>query len=318
VREWIAGSGGDVDLGSSWAYSDSFYDLPLLSAVANPVAVNPDLRLQAMAALRRWPVLHFDAPPNVPKLLGIEAQDVLLPFARPEIFPYARFDIDGTDQIPEAGGAIVCGNHRSYFDPMAVAVTVGKAHRPIRFLGKKEVFDAPVVGQVAKALGGIRVDRGTGSDEPLVEAANALEGGELVAIMPQGTIPRGYAFFKPTLKGRWGAARLAAMTGAPIVPLGIWGTEQVWPRNTRVPNLFNLTHPPTVRTRVGAPFRVEGKDVQADTEQIMAAIVELLPPEAREKHDPTPEELARTFPAGATPPDEDGEDGGAGDDEDDR
>ncbi|OWY59165.1 phospholipid biosynthesis protein, partial [cyanobacterium TDX16] len=184
------------DLDASWAYSDSFYDIPLLSAVANPVAVNPDLRLQAVATFRRWPTLNLDAPPGVPKVLGIEPQQVLLPLARPEIFPYARFDIEGHENIPAKGPAIVCGNHRSYFDPLAVAVAVGKAHRPIRFLGKKEVFDAPVVGQIAKALGGIRVDRGTGSDEPLEEAARILSGGELVAIMPQGTIPRGYAFFK--------------------------------------------------------------------------------------------------------------------------
>ena len=105
----------------------------------------------------------------------------------------------------------------------------------MRFLGKKEVFDAPVVGQLARALGGIRVDRGTGSDEPLAEAAAALAGGELVAIMPQGTIPRGRAFFEPELKGRWGAARLAAMTKAPVIPIGLWGTEKVWPRSERMP-----------------------------------------------------------------------------------
>ena len=80
----------------------------------------------------------------------------------------------------------------------------------MRFLGKKEVFDAPIVGDLATAMGGIRVDRGTGSDEPLQAAADALAAGELVAIMPQGTIPRGPAFFDPELKGRWGAARLAA------------------------------------------------------------------------------------------------------------
>ena len=63
-------------------------------------------------------------------------------------------------------------------------------------------------------MGGIRVDRGTGSDEPLKEAAAALAGGQLVALMPQGTIPRGPAFFDPVLKGRWGAARLAAHVAA--------------------------------------------------------------------------------------------------------
>ena len=125
----------------------------------------------------------------------------------------------------------------------------------MRFLGKKEVFDAPIVGQVAKAMGGIRVERGTGSDEPLAEAAAALEAGELVAMMPEGTIPRGPAFFDPVLKGRWGAARLAAMTEAPVIPVGLWGTEKVWPRSERLPNLLTLANPPKIAIRVGEPGR---------------------------------------------------------------
>ena len=88
----------------------------------------------------------------------------------------------------------------------------------MRFLGKKEVFDAPVVGQLAKAIGGIRVDRGTGSDEPLKAAVAALEAGELVAIMPQGTIPRGQAFFDPVLKGAGARRGSRDMTRVPVDP----------------------------------------------------------------------------------------------------
>ena len=169
----------------------------------------------------------------------------------------------------------------------------------MRFLGKKEVFDAPVVGQLAKAMGGIRVDRGTGSDEPLAEAAAALVGGEVVSLMPQGTIPRGPAFFDPVLKGRWGAARLAQMTGAPIIPVGMWGTERVWPRSEQLPNLLALRNPPTVRVRVGqAVAGLTGEDLDADTEKIMAAIVDLLPPEAKVRHEPTEDQLRRTYPKG--------------------
>ena len=147
-------------------------------------------------------------------------------------------------------------NHRSYFDTAAVGLTVMKRGRPIRFLGKKEVFDAPVVGPLARAMGGIRVERGSGSDEPLRAAAEALEAGELVALMPQGTIPRGELFFDPMLKGRPGAARLAAMTKAPVIPIGLWGTEKVWPRRARLPNVTNLTSPPDrahPRRRAGGP-----------------------------------------------------------------
>lgn len=298
VKAWARAKG--IDVRESWAYSDSFYDLPLLTAAGHATAVNPDVRLAIVAAARRWPVLHLDVPPGVPKLAGVEPQQVLLPLVRSELIPYARFDVDGVEHIPAEGAAIICGNHRSYFDPMTVALTIAKRGRPVRFLGKKEVFDAPVVGQVARAMGGIRVDRGTGSDEPLKAAAQALEAGEMVALMPQGTIPRGKAFFEPELKARWGAAKLAQLSGAPVIPVGLWGTEKVWPRSARLPNVLNLTDPPTIRVRVGEPVELGHEDLDADTKAIMAAIVDLLPPEARERRTPTPEELRLTFPPGYT------------------
>jgi putative phosphoserine phosphatase/1-acylglycerol-3-phosphate O-acyltransferase len=123
--------------------------------------------------------------------------------------------------------------------------------------------------------------------------------GEIVAMMPQGTIPRGPAFFDPVLKGRWGAARLAAMTGAPVIPVGLWGTEKVWPRSERLPNLLALAHPPTVTIKVGPPVQgLRGESPDADTKKMMTAITKLLPAEARKKRTPTPEELARTYPGG--------------------
>jgi putative phosphoserine phosphatase/1-acylglycerol-3-phosphate O-acyltransferase len=298
VRRWADEHG--VALGESWFYSDSVYDAPLLSAVGHAVVVNPDPRLVMLAISRRWPIVHLDVPPGVPKVpvLGLEPQQIALAFSRPEFIPYARFDIAGTEHIPRSGPAILCGNHRSYFDPVAVGFTLARAHRTARFLGKKEVFDAPLIGQMARAFGGIRVDRGTGSDEPLQEAAEALEAGQLVAIMPQGTIPRGPAFFDPVLQGRWGAARLARMTHAPVIPLGLWGTERVWPRSARLPDVKAVLHPPMVRVRVGPAVSLELDDAEEDTQRIMAAISALLPAEARLHRQPTPEELARTYPPG--------------------
>ncbi|HEV3227303.1 MAG TPA: HAD-IB family hydrolase [Acidimicrobiales bacterium] len=305
VQEWAREH--DVSMSDSYAYSDSWYDAPLLSAVGHPHAVNPDPRLMLRAALQRWPILHLDVPGGIPKLLGIEPQQVLLASAHPLLVPYARFDIDGTDHIPETGAAILVGNHRSYFDPMAMGLALARRGRPVRFLGKKEVFDAPVVGTIAKAFGGIRVDRGTGSDEPLRAAADALRGGQLVAMMPQGTIPRGEAFFDPVLKGRWGAARLAQMTGASVIPVGMWGTERVWPRSSRLPNVLNVTNPPLITIRVGAPVATAGKSLDADTKRIMKSIADLLPPEAHVKRTPTPQELALTYPSGKIPTDADHE-----------
>jgi len=217
------------------------------------------------------------------------------------VMPYVRFDIDGVANVPADGPAIIVFNHRSYFDGGAAAMAIGRSGRTSRFLGKKEVFDAPVLGQVASAMGGIRVERASGSGEPLLAAAEALAAGELVAIAPQGTIPRGPAFFDPVLKGRWGAARLHQLTGAPVIPVGMWGTEKVWPRSSRIPNVLNVTNPPTVRIRIGAAVKgLKGKSLDADTKRIMKALVAELPADAHKKHTPTDEELMATYPPGYT------------------
>ena len=298
VRELCDAEGYDLE--QSHAYSDSYYDIPLLSMVGHPHAVNPDPRLAAIATVRRWPSLWFDVPPGVPKMAGFEPQTALFKLVRPEMFPYARFRIYGTKHIPTTGPAIIVANHRSYFDPVAIGLMLAKVGRPVRFLGKKEVFDAPVVGDLARAMGGIRVDRGTGSDAPINAAQDALAAGDLVAIMPQGTIPRGEAFFDPDLKGRWGAMKLAHEMGVPVIPVGLWGTEKVWPRSSRVPNMANVFDAPTVTVRVGRPVELGGVDVDLDTQAMMAAIVRLLPPEAQQRHEPTAEELALTMPAGSS------------------
>jgi putative phosphoserine phosphatase/1-acylglycerol-3-phosphate O-acyltransferase len=298
VRAWAESH--DVDLAESYAYSDSFFDTPLLNAVGTPIVVNPDPRMVLVAATRRWPILNLDVSPGVVKIpiVGIELQKLALQFSRPELMPFVRFDIDGIANIPKPGAGILAANHRSYFDPAALSVLIAKSGRTVRFLGKKEVFDVPVVGAVATALGGIRVDRASGSDEPLEAAADALAGGELVAIMPQGTIPRGPAFFEPELKARWGAARLAQRTRAPVIPVGLWGTEKVWPRSSRLPNVLSLTAPPVVRIRVGSPVELKYRSLDADTKRIMEAIVALLPDEARQAGEPTDEQLAATYPPG--------------------
>ena len=161
--------------------------------------------------------------------------------------------------------------------------------RPLRFLGKKEVFDAPVIGPVARAMGGIRVERGTGSDEPLAPGGPGPRGRRAGGPDAQGRSP-GPGFFEPALQGRSGPARLAAMSGAPIVPVGLWGTEQVWPRNSRVPRLWDVASPPLVSVTVGAPVHGPGDDLDADTDPIM-----------RPDHRPAP---ARGPRAPATPTDD--------------
>lgn len=275
VQAWA--DAHDVELAGSWAYSDSWFDLPLLRGVGHPIAVNPDLRLRLWATAQRWPVQFFDVPPGVPKVLRIEPQQALMPFFRPELTCFARVEVEGTEGLPGAGPAIVCANHRSYFDPFAIGFAAARRGRPVRFLAKREVFDAPVVGDVARAMGAIRVDRRGGGDEAVAEAQAALAAGELVVILPEGTIPRGEAAADPVLRGRWGAARLAAATGAPVIPIGLAGTEHVWPRSSPVPRVWDVVRPPAVRVRVGEPVALGLDDPAADTERIMASISALIP-----------------------------------------
>jgi putative phosphoserine phosphatase/1-acylglycerol-3-phosphate O-acyltransferase len=294
VKRWAKAH--DIDMKESYAYSDSIYDLPLLTSVGHPYAVNPDPRLLLAATIARWPVLHLDVPPGVPKILGVEPMEAMRRLANPAALPFARFAFAGERSIPRTGPALVVANHRSYFDPLVLGLLLAKAGRTVRFLGKKEVFDAPIIGTLARSMGQIRVDRGTGSDRPLKEAARALDAGEVVCILPQGTIPRGRAFFDPVLIGRPGAARLAAMTGAPVVPVGLWGTEQVWPRSSKVPHVWNLTDPPRVEATVGQPFSIEaGGDERESTATIMDAITALIP-KAESFSQPTEHQISLATP----------------------
>ena len=287
-----------IDLNESWFYTDSRADIGLLEAVGHPVAVNPDPQLAARAIVERWPIRYLDKPDGVLKFAGRELQDWLRPFSQPALDRFADVRIDGVEHVPATGAAIIVFNHRSYYDPTVMSYVIAKSGRSARFLGKKEVFDVPLVGRVGRLLGGIRVDRGTGSDEPLEHAVEALRGGDVVALAPQGTIPRGPAFFDPELKARWGAARLAIATGAPVVPVGLWGTEHVWPRSQRLPSVALPGARPVVTASVGAPFHLDSDDPDRATKQIMARIVDQLPPEARIRRDPSPEELRRTYPPG--------------------
>lgn len=298
-----------ADAGSAWlrsarvspsaahAYADNFLAGPLLASVGQATAVDPDVRLTALARTRGWPIRHLDVPEGVVKLAGRELQEWLRPFAGVETVLNGRIRMGGLEHVPGRGGAILAFNHRSYFDAAVAGVVAARAGRAVRGLGKKEVLDAPVLGLLARAAGTIRVDRGTGSHEALEAAALALRAGEVVMIAPQGTIPRGPAFFEPELKGRWGAARLAAMTRAPVIPMGLWGTEQVWPRNARLPRIDPLRRP-RVTVRIGPPMELTYDDLDTDTKRIMAAIIDLLPPEAHERRTPTEEELRRTYPPG--------------------
>ena len=88
------------------------------------------------------------------------------------------------------------------------------------------------------------------------------------------------------------------MTKAPVIPIGLWGTEKVWPRSSRLPNVLNVTDPPRCASASAPPVELKHRSLDADTKRIMKAISALLPPEARRHRTPTADELAATYPPG--------------------
>jgi putative phosphoserine phosphatase/1-acylglycerol-3-phosphate O-acyltransferase len=301
VKEFAEREG--IDLADSFAYSDSYFDRHLLEMVGYPRPVNPDPLFRAYAVRKGWPVLEFSNLAGIPKM-ALEPYDLLRPMAHPLLSP-VQMIVEGVQLIPRKGPVIIAANHRSYLDPVILAFAASRQGRKLRYLGKKEVFDAPVLGQFAKLLGQIRVDRGSGDGTALQQAIEALNAGEAIGIFPQGTIPRGEAFFDPDLHGKSGVARLAVATDAPVVPVAMWDNEKIWPRSSRLPNVMEMVTRRPVHVKVGEPMQLKlpaGADESVAyrelTQQVMDAISALLPDEVRNPKRPTAEQIEA-----ATPPD---------------
>ena len=132
--------------------------------------------------------------------------------------------------------AILVGNHRSYFD-IAGDDPDDAPHQPHRPHPRqaRAVRRARRRARSRRRSAASRSTAAAAGAESFEHAAVALEGGELVCLLPQGTIPRGEKFFDPVLKGRTGAARLAAMTGAPVIPFGVWGPSTCGRARNRCP-----------------------------------------------------------------------------------
>ena len=295
VREWADDHG--IDLDDCHACSDSIFDVPLLSSVGTPHAVNPDPSLLVVASARRWSVEYWDRPPGVPSVVGLEPYHMLRPFVRSLSFPYARFDIAGIENVPARGPVLLASNHRSYFDVAALALVARAIGRPVRFLGKKEIFDAPVVGWIARAIGGIPVDRGSGSGQPLREAEAALKAGEVVIVLPQGTIPRGYDFFDPHIarQDRHGApGRVDGGARRPRRALGHRRRVAAFGPHAGL----HLGAAPPQDHGAGGQARAVVADGRACGHRgdHGRPSPRCCPPASRERHEPTPEELARTKP----------------------
>lgn len=150
----------------------------------------------------------------------------------PAVKALMRLDFQGQENVPPTGGCIVAVNHISYADPFVVALYVHEAGRRPRFLAKSSLFKVPFVKQVLSGARQIPVFRNTANAADALRFAEAaVERGECVLIYPEGTVTRDPSSWPMT--PRTGVARLALTTGAPVVPVGNWGAQAVWPYRRR-------------------------------------------------------------------------------------
>jgi 1-acyl-sn-glycerol-3-phosphate acyltransferase len=181
--------------------------------------------------------------------------------------------VAGLRNVPATGGAILAPNHMSVLDPFVVAWGAARRGRATRFMTLTELAAQPFRGWGMRRLGMIPIRRGLGDWEAIEHTAETVRHGALAGIFPEGRMGDG----PDLLPGNKGAARIALSAGAPIVPVGIWGTQHRWPRVG-----FKRSGP--LRTRIGLvygpPIPPDGDprsraDVRALTDRVMVAIGEL-------------------------------------------
>ncbi len=185
-----------------------------------------------------------------------------------------RIRVDGAEHVP-AGAAVVAANHVSALDgPLLAVATARTALRMTRFLVAAEFFARRRFGWALRLYRQIPLRRGAGDSAALDEAIATVSSGALAGIFPEGrvnpSLERGLA------RAHRGAARIALATGAPVVPVGVWGTQDRWP----LPGLrWSRPLRPVVAFAYGPPIQVKGsvdsmQDVDRATEEIMSAIRE--------------------------------------------
>ena len=141
-------------------------------------------------------------------------------------------DWRGMAHIPSDGPVIIVANHMSHADPLVLAHYVYDAGRWPVFLAKASVFRVPVIGPWLRAVDQTPVWRGTVDAAKALDAAvAALGAGKSVVVYPEGTTTK-----EPDLwpmRGKTGAARLWLATGAPVVPVAMWGPERLFDPRTK-------------------------------------------------------------------------------------
>jgi 1-acyl-sn-glycerol-3-phosphate acyltransferase len=194
-----------------------------------------------------------------------------------------RVHVEGdASAIPRTGPVILAANHISNADPVIVGSWLTpKLGRRIHWLGKKEMFDWPIVGWMARNGGVVPVDRGGADVEAFRIAQRVLDAGQVLMVFPEGTRSPTAELQTP----KDGLAMLALRTNATIVPIGVSNTDRVWPKGRPIPRLGGHA-----TMRIGEPFKVgdlipQGTDRKTAkalaTDLIMRRIAALLDPRHR-------------------------------------
>lgn len=195
---------------------------------------------------------------------------IITPLARIIYRPH----IEGKANVPRTGPVIFASNHLSFIDSIAIPVA---APRPVHFLAKASYFEGRgLSGWVSRSfftsIGAIPVHRGAGKAalDALDQQRQLLDDGRAVALYPEGTRSLDGRLYK----GRTGVAFLALETGAPVVPVGLVGTDDVMPVGAKMPSLTER-----ITVRFGEPLDLahhgpasSGRARRVATDEIMASI----------------------------------------------
>ena len=178
-----------------------------------------------------------------------------------------RFTVEGWDQLPRTGAAVLVANHESWLDPIILPLALP---RKPAFLAMEELWRMPVLGLVMRLYGplAIPLNRGAVDATALKRSLRALQGGALLIVFPEGGIsPDGR--LRPF---HHGAAMLAARARVPLIPIGIHGTADALPLGRIMPR-----HRP-ITVRIGTPLAPPGQEREdlARTSEAAAAQVEEL------------------------------------------
>ncbi len=146
-----------------------------------------------------------------------------------------RLRVEGEENVPARGGAVVCANHRSYLDPPLLAVAFP---RPIYYMAKEELFSVPLLAPLIRVFGAFPVRRGVSDLRSLRRGLELLRRGKVVGIFPEGTRRRSLG------RGHPGALFLALEAGVPVIPVAISGRYLPFGRVTvRIGKPLVLTRP---------------------------------------------------------------------------